>query len=247
MSLNLVGEGVLEERHELLSYSPGLQDSGDLEPGTHSVTAASKQATPDYTANLTIAAPSARLTVKRLGLRLQVTIDSFGGAPQATQLSYSVEVNGVQRATGNWTATGAQYAVVDLLQGQFNLGTANEAKVYLWVDQGNAVVSLCQVWLAVGTTDTAAPHSCLALAHAGLFTALFEAMRQGTGSPTMRLLPEDATDIIAKVYATTTGHSSQGQVSAALAAGGVWVSGQGSVSTDLNYFRQVRFITRTLS
>jgi hypothetical protein len=107
---------------------------------TKTISATTKQASPDYTANFTVSSPPGKLTVGRLGLRLQVTIDSFGGTPAATQLSYSVEVNGVERAAASWTATGAQLAVTDLPVGQFNLGAANQIKVYLWVNQGQAVV-----------------------------------------------------------------------------------------------------------
>ena len=168
--LKLAGEGIAAESIERMGYNPGgAQDSGDMEPGTSTITATAKQGTPDYSTGLTVPAPTdSRISVTRLGLRLQVTIDSI----TAGQLNYSVEVNGTERLTGSWTGTGAKYAVVDLTSGQFNLGSANTVEVFLWVDTGNAVVSLCQVWLAPGSTSTDwAGQECLVVAHRGFMSA----------------------------------------------------------------------------
>lgn len=177
-----------QEVLKAIRYNPGLQDSGDLEPATKTITATSKQAVSDYSTNLAVPAPPAELTVLRLGLRLQVTIDSFGGSPVATRLNYSIEVNGVERGTGHWTSAGAQFAGIDLLSGQFNLGIANAIRIYLWVDQGNAVVSLCQVWLGVGTAATGGHASFLRLTHTGFFQCSVTIARRGTGAASLTVL-----------------------------------------------------------
>lgn len=169
--LALAGEGVRAEVIERLAYEPGgAQDSGDLEAAAQTITTTAKQGTPDYSANLTVPVPAdSRIAITRLGLRLQVTVDSI----TAGQLNYSVAVNGAERLTGAWTGTGAKYAVVDLTSGQFSpLASANAIQVYLWVDTGNAVVSVCQAWLALGSTSTDYfGQECLSLAHKGSMSA----------------------------------------------------------------------------
>ncbi|HLC30381.1 MAG TPA: hypothetical protein VJM51_06345, partial [Dehalococcoidia bacterium] len=105
------------------------------------------------------------------------------------QLNYAVAVNGVERLTGAWTATGAKYAVVDLTSGQFNLGSANTIQVYLWVDAGDAVVSLCQVWLAPGSTSTDYfGQECLSLAHKGSMSAGIRL--SAVGGPSQQVLTD---------------------------------------------------------
>ena len=168
--LALAGEGVRSEVIQRLSYEPGgAQDSGDMEPSAKTITATSKQGTPDYSTNLTVPAPGdSRIVLTRLGLRLRVIIDSI----TAGQLNYSVEVNGAQMLAGAWTGAGDKYAVIDLTTGQFNLGSANTLQVFLWVDAGNAVISLCNVWLAPGSTSTDwGGQECLTVAHKGLMSA----------------------------------------------------------------------------
>jgi hypothetical protein len=95
------------------------------------------------------------LKVRRLCQRLNIHIDSFGGEPAATKLCYSVEVNGIQRASGEFSAGGADNLISwDLTDGQFNLGNANTIDVFLWVDRGSAEVSVVQLWQGVGTCTT---------------------------------------------------------------------------------------------
>lgn len=244
MALRLAGEeSGVQERIESFFYSPSVQDSGDLEAGTKTITATAKPGTPDYTASLTIpASPSSKLSVLRLGLRLQVTIDGFGGTPQATQLSYSVEVNGVERQTGAWTATGAQYAVVDLTSGQFNMGTPNEIKVYLWVNQGQAVVSLCQVMMAVGSVSTSQT-MVLKLVHMGLLALSVRLRRLGTGTPDIVLTINTGN---ALSYGTVSGNDSWFSVPAFVGADDV-LSLLGTVATDLNYIAYMSVNFRSLS
>jgi len=195
MALKLAGESGIQEVVDRLYYAPGVQDSGDLEAATRTITATAKPGTPDYTANLTLPTPpSPKLTVLRACLRLQVTIDSFGGSPAATRLSYAVEVNGIERLTGSWTATGAQYAAGDLTSGQFNVGSANQYRVYLWVDQGNAVVSLCQLWQGIGSRSTSNPEPALQVNFSGLVSIAARVHVVGSGSPYVNVSIVDPID-----------------------------------------------------
>ncbi len=173
------------ERTEALSYTPSYQDSGDLEGATRTVTATARQGTPDYSVGLTVPAPDdSRIAVKRVGTRLQLTIDSM----TAGHLYGSVHVNGVERKTFDLTGTGASYVVQDLTEGQFNVGSASSYEVFLWVNSGQAVVSVCQVWQAVGSTDTGynLPF-CLQIMHEGLAQVFAELNRVGTGNIEARI------------------------------------------------------------
>lgn len=242
MALKLAGEIVgIKEKLCYLNYVPGLQDSGDLESATKAVTATAKQGTPDYTANLTTPALSdSRVKARNMGLRLQVTIDSFGGTPQATQLHYSVEVNGTQRISGYFTATGANYAGanLDVQAGQANVGTANEIKVYLWVDQGEVVVSLCQVWQALGAYGTTAK-GALSVNHWGeAYLGGMSAYIVGTGSPTTLFVLRPETD---SSWSEEQLGSGFGRV---LLAGDHYFCCMSSVATSLAYFRVLAITLR---
>ncbi|RJO62672.1 MAG: hypothetical protein C4542_02755 [Dehalococcoidia bacterium] len=174
-----------QERVEVLAYTPDIQNSGDLEAATKTVTATAKPGAADYSASLTIPAPSdARWLVKRAGVRLQITVDSI----PAGHFYGSLYVNGVERKTFDLTGTGDKPVVQDLTEGQFNIGTANSFGVYLWVDAGQAVVSLCQVWQAVGSTDTGFSFPfCLQLLHKGFAQWMIETNRIGTGTGDLRI------------------------------------------------------------
>ena len=241
MALRLAGEDPGAQEHiASVSYVPGLASSGDLEPGTRLVTATAKPGTADYAANLTVPAPPSPLRVLRLGLRLQVAIDGFGGSPQATQLAYAVHVNGVERLTGAWAASGAQPAAVDLLEGQFTLGAPTAVGVYLWVDQGNATVSAVEAWLGVGTAATAAA-GVLRVEHRGLLALAAKLMRQGTGTPTLRLAQHQVV-WLPVLHVTGPGGVLQAP---AVAADRPVLSALGTVATDLNYVETMTLAWRS--
>jgi hypothetical protein len=174
-----------QDRVEVLSYQPDMQTSGDLEPAARTVTATAKPGAPDYSASLTVPAPSdSRLLVKRVGVRFQLTIDSI----TAGHLYGSLYVNGVERKAFDLTGAGDKFVVVDLVEGQFSVGNPNGYAVYLWVDSGQAAVSLCQLWQAVGTTDAGYSFPfCLQLIHKGLVQWMFETNRVGTGTGDLRI------------------------------------------------------------
>lgn len=241
--LKLAGEGIVAEQIEKLEYHPAVQDSGDLETATRTVSDTAKPGTPDYTTSLTVPAPGdARLEVLRLALRLAVTIDSFGGDPAATQVSYSVEVNGVERLTGSWNTTGAQAAAVDLTEGQFDLGSANDVRIYLWVDQGNAVVSLCQVWLGVGSSSVS-DILVLALKHVGLVWIGSRVNRVGTGTPHLCWYQTTGVNLGGNRIVEASGHAVWANQLALVST--CYAALSGAVASDINCMVEGHFIVRS--
>lgn len=250
MALRLAGEEIaIQEKIETIIYAPGIQDSGDLEAGTKTVTATAKQATPDYTTSLTVPAPSdSRLTVKQLALRGNIHIDSFGGTPQATKIYCTVECNGVEKVSAvQLTSAGADNLFSQDITADFNLGTANELKVYLWVDQGNAVISLCQLWLAVGTNETVNLDWLIGLAHTGMLTLLWRFPRLGTGTSSVLITEGDWAPGGCNYWqGTPSSYANDDQMKLALVAGDVRINARGTVATDINYLRRLTAILRSV-
>jgi len=222
-------------------YHPDLQDSGDLEAATRTITATSKPASADYSTNLTIASPpDARLRVMQLGLRWQVTIDAFGTG--TTTLNYSVHVNGIERASGSWTATGANFGAVNLQEGQFNLDVANTIEIFLWVDAGaGATISLAQFWLAWGHAGSVW-YWIAEIEHTGFLSTQGLLARQGTGTPTFYIFGDPAFYVHACLWATQGAGAGLG-LPIALARKFRLACG-GSVSTDLNYPRYLQIFLK---
>lgn len=179
-----------QEKIETITYDPELQDSGDLEAATKTITATSKPGTADYSANLTIPAPPSRVVVTKLALRGNIHIDSFGGAPTATKLYCTVECNGVEKVSAKeLTSAGADNFLAADLAADFNLGSANELKVYLWADQGNAVISVCQLWLAWGSSAVGYGYTAVGQLSFKGFVSLYCLLRSlGSGSANGKLL-----------------------------------------------------------
>lgn len=236
-----------QEKIDSIVYYPNLQDSGDLEASTNNITVTSKQGLPDYTINLTTTAPSdARLAVTKLCQRLNIYIDSFGGGPAATKLYYSVEVNGVERASGEFIGTGADNPDSwGLSEGQFNLDSANQVDVFLWVDQGNAVVSACQLWQAVGQSAVSYD-SAVELQHTGLVTTVLELAGVGTGTPTIRICPWEAPVLGAYIYYKKASGVNVCDSDTVVAGTGVKLAYYCSVASDIAYSRMMVFHIRSM-
>lgn len=193
MTLRLAGAMGVGERIEQLSYTPGIQDSGDLETGTKTITAvaeASGLGNAEYSAALNLPSPSdGRLVVQRIAARLAATIDSM----TAGQLSCRVYVD-VQDADHllfdeSWTSTGAKLAAQDTLTGTkeviFDLlkdGSVHTFYFFFWVDSGDSVISLVELWEGVGSTGTT-PREAVCLTFTGTMSAAYvRADREGSGS-----------------------------------------------------------------
>ncbi|HXG41202.1 MAG TPA: hypothetical protein VNL95_00530 [Dehalococcoidia bacterium] len=235
MALRLLGDGVGQRATGTIVYIPALADSGDMEPGTRPITATARPASPDYSASLTIAAPpDPRLSVLRAGVRARVTVVAFGGSPAATVLFYVLRVNGSDRLSGSWTATGNQTVAEDLLPGAFNLGSPNLVELFLWVDRGQVDINLAQFWLAVGSKQpSSAPGGVLQVRHQGLMSLVAQVDVAGSGSPTIALAPPQQPSL---EMAVTQGVGVRLRVPCLLADNCQLFVG-GSAATDLNYLR----------
>jgi len=224
-----------QEKIETIIYNPGLQDSGDLEAGTRTITATSKPSVVDYTANLTTPnVPDTRVVVRRLCQRLNIHIDSFGGAQPATKLNYSIVVNAIERAAGEFTGANADNLISwDITEGQFSLGNANIVEVFLWVDTGNAVISVCQLWQGVGTCTTGWSSFPFEVKHSGLVQVSTNFSKIGSGSAGCHLMPLGTSSAMSE--------SLQADISSKISIvnGRFAIRLKGTVDTDLNYISLV--------
>ncbi|MCL5026640.1 MAG: hypothetical protein M1531_09150 [Chloroflexi bacterium] len=161
--------GRLPTYTSITQYKPSLADTGDLEAATTTIIATAKPASgaSQYSkAAFGIATPAdAHLAVIRLGILLQVTIDSYAGG--ATTLNYVIYRNGVEVATGQ-IATGGSIGQkqigIDLTSG--TLTGATTWQIGFWVDAGTCVLSEVRMYQGVGT-GTDSGRACLTVTHTG--------------------------------------------------------------------------------
>jgi len=202
MALKLAGEEIgIQEKIEVIKYSPGLQDSGDLETGTKTITATSKQAAADYSKSLTLARPSdARIVVLMIAARLQVTRDSGSSG----HLYCTVSVDSADGSTNvlfngvDVQANPLQAARLDS-GALFNLlsdGQAHTFYFFFWVDSGNSVISLVELWKGVGSnSNNIYLANCLKINHSGLVQPAVNFSMLGTGSPGAVLWRSDLANV----------------------------------------------------
>lgn len=193
MALPLAGEPIgIQEKIEALAYVPGLQDTGDLEAATKTITATAEAAgvgNADYSQALTLPKPAdARLIVKRIATRLAVTIDSMTAGHLYCRVYVDAQDAAHRLFDEDWTTTGARLDAVNThsenLATIFALlkdGAAHTFYFFFWVDAGNAVISVCQLWEGVGNCSTSAA-KVLSLTHQGFIGGKAYAVRVGTGS-----------------------------------------------------------------
>lgn len=179
---------------ENLVYSPDIQDSGDLEAATKTITVTAEAGTEDYSVALTIAAPaSSKMAVTRLTTRLSVTIDSFTGA---TILNYRIKRGGTSIGTGTistGSSTGNKLVVNDVTTG--TLTGAATYTIFFWVDQiTNCIISVVELWVGVGVNG-GADAQCLTIDDVdGLVNLGWNVVVQGTGNMELQVhSPKGAT------------------------------------------------------
>jgi len=124
-----------KEKIETISYSPGLQDTGDLETGTHTIVPTTRPAigSAQYSTSLTLPKPGdARLAVKRIAARLSVNIAGLGTATNV-YLSVRVDVDDADHELFNedWSSAGAKLDAVDT-------HSANKATIFNLLKDGAA-------------------------------------------------------------------------------------------------------------
>lgn len=179
------------EEIESIVYSPGLQDTGDLEEGTHTIVPTSRPAigSAQYSAALTLPKPDdARLVLKRIGIRLSVNIAGLGTATHV-YCSVRVDVDDTDHELFNedWTSTGAKLAgtskntgtLLDLLSD----GSAHTFYFLFWADAASqATIDVVQLWEGCGRAGVAAIGECLKLSHVGFVQMAFLMNRLGTAN-----------------------------------------------------------------
>ncbi len=139
---------------ESITYTPGIQESSDLEAATRNISSFVEPGSPDY--NTTLVAPTPdddRLQVLRIAVRLQATVDSW--AESGTVLNYRIKRNGLSVGTGTLTdagATGDLFIAHDITEPAGNLTGSSSYDIFLWVNTGSCVISVVKVWGGVGTT-----------------------------------------------------------------------------------------------
>ena len=224
-----------QEKIDTIIYIPSIQDSANLVIDTDVITSTSKAETADYSTDLTTPTPSdSRLKVRRLCQRLNIHIDSFDGEPAATKLCYSIEVNGIERASGEFTAADADNPIAwDLTDEQFNFETANTIDVFLWVDRGSAEISVAQLWQGVGTCTTGWSSFPLEINHKGLAQISAHFTRVGSGTAGVHLLPLGASASMSEAI--------QSDISSKLSifSGNAILRLRGTITTDLNYLNVI--------
>ena len=255
MALPLAGEPIgIQEKVESIWYNPGLKDTGDLETGTNTITATSEASgtgNADYSQALTLPKPDdARLLLKRIAARLSVTIDSMTAGHLYCRVYVDVQDADHRLFDEDWTTTGAKLDAVDTYSGGlstiFNLlkdGSAHTFYFFFWVDAGNAVISVVQLWEGVGSCSTSRGDNayCLEVDHQG-FVALSSYLgRQGTGTPRFIIPTYDPW----LDYYDVTGHGENPKV-ANLLAYTPHIIICGSVATDLNYTSMIELRLRSV-
>ena len=242
-----------KEKLEVLLYQPGLQDSGDLEPATKTITAAveaSGLGNATYSASLTLPKPSDdRLVVKRICARLQVTIDTIAGGD--TDLYCRVYVDG-QDANHrlfdmDWTSTGVKLTALDTHSGAlstiFNLlkdGTSHTFYFFFWKAGTGAgiTISLVQLWEGVGSSTISEPYPAIDILHQGFISICGYISRVGTGTPIFNLLSVNSNWF--ELY-YTSGLDQHIRIPLVLICNNS-LSAKGTVANDLNYLPRIEMI-----
>lgn len=247
--LKLAGESDIGlEKIESIKYSPDPQATNDLEAGTNTITAtaeASGTGNADYNASLTLAKPDdARLLVKRIAAGLAVTIDSMTAGHLYCRVYVDSQDANHRLFDEDWTSTGAKLDAVDTYSGALSTifdalsdGASHTFYFFFWVDSGNAVISVVQLWEAVGSCRTSGYESVLDIAVKGLASMFIGIDKQGTGSPTGRLIFSDTWYWIWSL----SGNS----INSALVLDNHRIALWGTVSTDINYMYRFQMTLRS--
>lgn len=216
-------------------YDPGLQDSTDLEAATKSITATSEPGAADYTSALTIAAPSSpKLSVSRICVQLNVTIDSWAGA--GTTLNYRIKRGGTSIGTGTLEAaagTGAKIVAHDVTSGTLT-GEATYT-VFLWVNADSCVISVCRIYVGVGHTGGGPDSSgkCININHTGTISAVFTNNRQGSGTCSAGI-SFNSSQTWSNIQAVAS-NGTRFQLQRCIVDGNAYMWAYGTVTGDLNY------------
>ena len=246
MSVKVGGYG---PQVKFVNFQPKVQDSTDLEAGTKTITATTIPGTADYSKALTLPSPSAAwVEVLRIAARLNVvrdsgtsanlyctvTVDSAGGS--TNKLFDGVDVQAVALQVAELTSG----AIFDLLKD----GASHTFYFFFWVDAGDSVISLVQLWEGVGTSDATSKVNILKVKGRGSLTWLGFKVRIGSGavSAQWRFLEPDET---VGSFSADSGGLDGGKVGSMDIDGGIVFEMSGTVATDLNYLRDIFVVLRS--
>ena len=239
------------ERIETLLYEPGLQNTGDLEAATETIVAVAEATgvgNADYSAALTLPAPpDARLVILRIAARLAVTIDSITAGTLNCRVYVDQQDANHRLFDLNWNVAGAKLAAQDTLTGTmqtiFNLlknGAAHTFYFFFWVNAGNAVLSLVQLWEGVGSCNLTPVYAYLQINHIGWLTIGNRFSRVGTGTQSQRFVY----DVLSKWRQFLTA-AIENNVQTHIVNPGMILTGGGSVAADLNYLTDFKVVLRS--
>ncbi len=245
-----------QEKIEVISYAPGTQDSTDLEAGTNTITATAEATgvgNADYSAALTLPAPSdGRLEVMVVGARLSCTIDSMTAGDLYCRVYVDQQDADHRLFDLDWTTNGNKLSFSQTYSAAypaiFNLlkdGGAHTFYFFFWVDTGNAVISLVQLWEGVGSSNG----RVLMLDFTGLVWANVNPGQQGTGSPRVTFwnaLTEDHPDAqyAQDIWRVTVKDVPHQNPPMALIEKGAWEA-YSTVGTDLVTVNRVLIVLRS--
>jgi len=239
------------ERIETLLYNPNLQNTADLEAATKTITATAEATgivNADYSKALTLPAPSdARLEILRIAARLAVTIDSMTAGTLNCRVYVDQQDANHRLFDLNWNVAGAKLAAQDTLAGTmqtiFNLlknGAAHTFYFFFWVDAGNAVLSLVQLWEGVGSCNLTPVYAYLQINHIGWLTIGNRFSREGSGTQSQRFVY----DVLGQWRQFLTA-AIENNMQTHIVNPGMLLAGGGSVATDLNYLRDMKVVLRS--
>jgi len=244
---------------EALEYNPDVQDTEDLEGATNTIAATSEASgvgSADYSKAKTLPIPDdVRMKIKRIGTRLQVTIDSDDGT-QDLHCRVYVDAQDADHMLFDQTWTDVppvtQIAVQDCFVGTketiFDLlkdGNAHTFYFFFWSPGNHSpVISLVQLEFGVGSTGTH-EEICFTVEHEGFFQLGHWMCHQGSGT--------SRTDISnALSHGYTRSLDFQSSVSwhhmnanFGITNEGICIVYWGSVATDLKCLREFRIHLRS--
>ena len=253
MTTTINGEELqISEKIETITYKPRLQDSGDLEAGTHTIvpTARPAIAGAQYSSSKTIAAPpDSRLVVERVAARLNVNIAGLGTATHV-YCSVRVDVDDVDHELFNedWTSIGSKLDAVDThseakatIFALLKDGAAHTFYFLFWADAASqATIDVVQLWEAIASCGTASMgREVLRVDHVGLMSICATGYVQGSGTLHI-LIRRSGMDYRYWVIATGTSDIKAILPSFIAANDGIYIFG--TVATDINWL-EVIFLT----
>jgi hypothetical protein len=142
---------------ESFLWAPDLQDSGDMEAGTKTISAVARPDVADYTCTLTIAPPPAGslgtpsvFTPYRTVSTISLTILNWTGG--GAVLNYETMRGGVVLSSGSYVGS---YTGSPIVRVQTTLSPSGAVpyEIRFWVDAGTVDLTLVQVTEAIGMVN----------------------------------------------------------------------------------------------